>query len=225
MEKELKIAELASIWGASVPTTWNRIRKEGLSTVKKLDENRKEINYVVITDEQINKYINNNNNNVNNTINNNNYEELLTIDNDNKVINNGENAQGVSLSAVEVFDRLICINNQYNERLESVNKELVEAKSKQLLLEDKANREGFYLNEIKELKTDNNRLSRLLTTLIIVSMFLLLCLVGVLTYNFAINTKTETEQPEQEQIAPAPIEEVTQNQNLSPTATKTTPRR
>ena len=39
-EKELKIAELAELWGVSVPTTWNRIKKEGLITFKKKDKNK-----------------------------------------------------------------------------------------------------------------------------------------------------------------------------------------
>ena len=46
MEKELKIAELSALWGVSVPTTWNRIRKEGLQTFIKKNENNKEVNYV-----------------------------------------------------------------------------------------------------------------------------------------------------------------------------------
>ena len=52
-EKELKISELANIWAVSVPTTWNRVRKEDLKTVKKIDENRKEVNYVIISDKII----------------------------------------------------------------------------------------------------------------------------------------------------------------------------
>ena len=79
MEKELKIAELASILGVSIPTTWNRIRKDGLKTVKKLDENRKEITYVIVSDDYAEKYINNVINNVNNVVNNGNYEDLLTV--------------------------------------------------------------------------------------------------------------------------------------------------
>ena len=69
MEKCLKVAELATIWGVSVPTTWNRVPKEGLETVIKKDENGKDINYINITDDIINKYINNvvnNQNNINN---------------------------------------------------------------------------------------------------------------------------------------------------------------
>ena len=55
-EKEFKIAELASVWGVSVPATWNRVRKEELKTIKKVDENRKEVTYVIVSNEIINKY-------------------------------------------------------------------------------------------------------------------------------------------------------------------------
>ena len=55
MEKELKIAELANIWGVSVPTCWNRIKKEGLTTIKKKDETNKDITYITISDNLINK--------------------------------------------------------------------------------------------------------------------------------------------------------------------------
>ena len=83
-EKELKIAELATVWGVSVPATWNRVRKEGLKTVKKIDENRKEVTYVIVSEEIVNKYLSA----VNNGINNRYYEELLTSNNINNDINN-----------------------------------------------------------------------------------------------------------------------------------------
>ena len=70
MEQEMKIAELATFWGVSVPTTWNRIRKEGLSTVTKKNENNKEITYVTISDEILKSYVINANNNVNKDLNN-----------------------------------------------------------------------------------------------------------------------------------------------------------
>ena len=159
MEKELKIAELASIWGVSVPTTWNRVRKEGLSTIKKFDENRKEVAYVIISDNILNKYIITINNNDNNRY----YEEMLTNNNVNNNINNNINnhaeAHNNSISVNELFDKLTTLNNQYNERLERVNNELTMYKSKSLLLEDKAGREGYYLKEIDTLKTDNKNLN------------------------------------------------------------------
>ena len=111
MEKELKIAELASIWGVSVPTTWNRVRKEGLSTIKKFDENRKEVAYVVISDNILNKYIITVNNNDNNRF----YEDMLTDNNVNNNINNNVNnrpeAYTNSISVNELFDKLTTLNN------------------------------------------------------------------------------------------------------------------
>ena len=120
MEKELKIAELASIWGVSVPTTWNRVRKEGLSTIKKIDENRKEIAYVVISDNILNKYIITVNNNDNNRY----YEEMLTDNNINNNVNNDVNnhveSNNNSISAQEMFDKLTALNNHFNKFLLSL---------------------------------------------------------------------------------------------------------
>lgn len=200
MEKELKIAELASIWGVSVPTTWNRVRKEGLSTIKKFDENRKEVAYVIISENILNKYIITINNNDNNRY----YEEMLTDNNVNNNINNNINnhaeAHNNSISVNELFDKLTTLNNQYNERLERVNNELTMYKSKSLLLEDKAGREGYYLKEIDTLKTDNKnlnndnkRLLKWLLTVIITFIITFISLIAVVCYHRALNvTKPET---------------------------------
>ena len=56
MEKEIKISELARIWNVSVNATWTRIKKEGLITIKKMDNNR-EITFVTVSDEILNKYM------------------------------------------------------------------------------------------------------------------------------------------------------------------------
>lgn len=195
-EKELKIAELATVWGVSVPATWNRVRKEGLKTVKKIDENRKEVTYVIVSEEIVNKYLSA----VNNGINNRYYEELLTSNNINNDINNSLKVESEALSASEMFDKLTALNKEYNNRLEQVNEELITAKSKMLLLEDKAGREGLYINEINGLKTDNNKLKRVIYCLFAVIVILLLGLTCYLTYNI-VATKTVTTQPTTEQIS------------------------
>ncbi len=198
MEKELKIAELAAIWGVSVPTTWNRVRKEGLSTIKKFDENRKEVAYVIISDNILNKYIITINNNDNNRY----YEEMLTDNNINNNVNNHVETNNNSISMNELFDKLTTLNNQYNERLERVNNELTMYKSKNLLLEDKAGREGYYLSEINTLKTDNKnlnkdnkRLLKWLLTSIIIFIITFITLIAVVCYHRALNT-TKPETPE-----------------------------
>lgn len=186
-EKELKISELANIWAVSVPTTWNRVRKEDLKTVKKVDENRKEVNYVVISDEIINKYVLT----VNNNVNNHNYEDILTDNNINENVNNNLKYGNDNISASEMFDKLSTLNKEYNDRLERVNEELITYKSKTLLLEDKANREGFYINEINTLKKDNNLLLKGLITLLIMFIITLISLIVVALYHKAIEGNKE----------------------------------
>lgn len=204
-EKELKIAELANVWGVSVPATWNRVRKEGLKTIKKIDENRKEVTYVVISEETLNKYLST----VNNSINNRYYEELLTNNNVNNDNNNNLKAESETFSASEMFDKLTALNNEYNNRLERVNEELITAKSKMLLLEDKAGREGLYINEINGLKTDNNNLKKVVYGLIGVIVILLLVLACYLTYNIVSSESTQpaTEKPSTAQQVSQPIKE------------------
>lgn len=186
-EKELKISELANIWAVSVPTTWNRVRKEDLKTVKKVDENRKEVNYVIISDEIINKYVLT----VNNNVNNHNYEDMLTDNNINENVNNNLKYGNDNISASEMFDKLSTLNKEYNDRLERVNEELITYKSKTLLLEDKANREGFYINEINTLKKDNNLLLKGLITLLIMFIITFVSLIAVVLYHKAIEGNKE----------------------------------
>ncbi len=186
-EKELKISELANIWAVSVPTTWNRVRKEDLKTVKKVDENRKEVNYVVISDEIINKYVLT----VNNNVNNHNYEDILTDNNINENVNNNLKYGNDSISASEMFDKLSTLNKEYNDRLERVNEELITYKSKTLLLEDKAGREGYYINEINTLKKDNNLLLKGLITLLIMFIITFVSLVSIVLYHKTIEGNKE----------------------------------
>lgn len=204
-EKELKIAELATIWGVSVPATWNRVRKEGLKTVKKIDENRKEVTYVIISEETVNKYLSTVNNNINNRY----YEELLTNNNINNDTNNGLKTESEPFSVSEMFDKLTALNKEYNNRLEQVNGELITAKSKMLLLEDKAGREGLYINEINGLKTDNNNLKKVVYGLIGVIVILLLVLACYLTYNIVTSKSTQptTEKTPAVQQVSQPIKE------------------
>ncbi len=189
MEKCLKVAELATIWGVSVPTTWNRVRKEGLETVIKKDENGKDINYINISDDVINKYINNPVNNQNNVNNNGYYEDMLRDNN----INNGQNdvldADYTMVNNNDIknlYDMYITDTNGYKNELISVYKELSEYKG-QALLVDKSQSENSRLEaELSELKTDNKRLEKvnkwlftLLTTLFAIVLTALITLIIV----------------------------------------------
>lgn len=200
MEKEVKVSELAAIWGVSVPTTWNRIRKEGLETFKKKDENGKEINYIYVSEEVIKKYINNVYNNVNEVNNNGYYEDMLS---DNKV-NNALLSSNNYLSSSDLFDKLTTLNNEYNDRLERLNNELITSEKQRLLLEDKAGREGLYLKEINELKTDNERLKTrnktLFTVLTVILTVLITVLITLIIVNNIQSEKNAQKNPAQQEV-------------------------
>lgn len=209
MEKELKISELASIWGASVPTTWNRIRKEGLTTFKKKDETNKEVSYVSVSEEILNRYINNTINNNNNHNNNGYYEDILSVENVNNNINNPQAQQNYGFMKDDLKDLIKAVanvNDEHNERLQTLTDRLIIAESKTLLLEDKANREGYYINEINELKKENNRNKLYNNVLITIIILLLLLITSFITYNFAVNKigqPKEDAAQEQAQTTPA----------------------
>lgn len=210
MEKELKVSELAKIWGVSVPTVWNRITKMGLKTIIKKSETNKDINYVYISEEQIKSF---NINVINNDVNLNNngyYKELLTDNNVNNDVINADYSINTSNSDSNIIKDLINFNNDYNERLASVyetfnnrletlNKELITYKEKVPLLEDRAGREGLYLNEIDDLKKElkiKNNFNKLLLTLIIV---LTMVIITAVTYFITVNNlqkNIETKTPE-----------------------------
>lgn len=218
MEKELKIAELAALWGVSVPTAWNRIRKEGLTTFIKKNENNKEVNYVRVSDEIINQYVINDNNNINNIVNNGYYEDMLINNNVNNIVKQPQTQEHKEFSREDVKDLINTItnvNNDYNNRLETLTNRLITAESKQLLLEDKASREGIYINEINNLKKDNNRYKLFNKVLITVIVTLLIVITGYITFNIGVNNSKSTikeslqvqdTKKEQMQSASAPVQ-------------------
>ena len=208
MEKCLKVAELATIWGVSVPTTWNRVRKEGLETVIKKDENGKDINYINISDEIINKFLNNPVNNQNNVNNNVYYEDLLSNNN----VNNSSISNNNNISSSELFDKLVTLNNEYNDRLEQLNKQLLTSEKQILLLEDKASREGLYLNEINELKKDNEKLKTHNKTLFTVLTVIITVLITVCVMLFIVNNIKSNQdikkEPAQQEVVQNPVKPV-----------------
>lgn len=183
MEKCLKVAELATIWGVSVPTTWNRVRKEGLETVIKKDNNGKDVNYINISDEIINKYINNPVNNQSNVNNNGYYEELLSNGNVNNSPNDVIDADYTMVHNNDVknlYDRYITDTNDYKNELISVYKELTEVKSRALLVDFSQQVKDKLEKELEGLKTDNKKLlnrNKWLTTLLITLIMVLLSVI------------------------------------------------
>lgn len=193
MEKRLKVAEFATLVGIVPKTVYKMIdRKEILTVTEKV--NNRNITLIITSDEQIAELRKNFSKD---TVNVGNYYENVTENyhsqkdtygyetvKDN--YNNNFNA--------EVIDRIISLSESYNEQLREVNDELIRVKSQQLLLEDKAGREGLYLAEITQLKNSNNELGnsnkRLLKWLLTVIVFLvitIISLIAIIFYNKALN--------------------------------------
>ena len=195
MEKKLKIAEFAALIGVTAKTVYKMVDREEIKTVNEKVNNRL-ITLVVTNDAEIENFKNIYGKS---PVNNGNYEDILTdcVEslNDNIHSQNSKN----DISASEVLDRIIQNNKEYNNELKRVNEELVNTKAQMLFLEDKASREGLYLQEIKELKTENEQLKtgnrKTLYALLIVIVILLLALVSYFTFNIAsAQKKADTTQ-------------------------------
>ena len=207
MEKKLMIADFAALVGTTSKTIYQKISKseelpvnERLITVKEKVKGR-EVTLIITNSDQINFYKNIYGNNL---VNNSEYYETLAENNGYKPVENVNsvaetfqepvNPHHLWNSERDIFEEFVTVNNQFNERYEqkiteliTVHKELAEVKERQLLLEDKAGREGLYINEINELKKDNNRQRILIYLLITVIVFLIFGLIGYLTYNITVN--------------------------------------
>ena len=197
MEKKLKVADFAALLGIVPKTVYKMIEREEIVTVTEKVNNRL-TTLVVTSDAQINElkkiYCKE-------QVNNGNYYENVT-DNNHSVSDIESHSPVKTISnnefASEVIDRIVAINEgyneqlkEYNEQLKNVNEELVTAKSKVLFLEDKAGREGLYLNEINGLKTDVNRLRKVIYGLLLILVVVLLGLTAYITYNVAVNNSKE----------------------------------
>lgn len=189
MEKKLKVADFAALLGIVPKTVYKMIERNEVITVSERVNNRQTT--LIVTD---NEQIENFKKIYGKTqVNNGNYYNSVTENEQSPPVIEGEIIENNTHNtdfANEVIDRIIALNdgynaqlNEYNNRIQQVNEELITAKSKMLLLEDKAGREGLYLNEINELKKGNKRLKLGLYALITVSVMLLLGLTGYVTYN------------------------------------------
>lgn len=196
MEKKLKIAEFASLIGITAKTVYKMVERGELKTVSEKVNNRW-TTLVLTNDVEVEKF---------KTIygkspvNIGNYEDMLTDNEEELNYNNPSQFKENAESASKILDKFIEANKEYNIQLMKLNEELVNTKAKMLFLEDKASREGMYLNEINELKTENKQLMNskqvLSYLLITVVALLLLVLVGCLTFNIAAAQKKEHVQEE-----------------------------
>lgn len=171
MERKMNVADFAALVGTTSKTIYGKIQNYGelpvneqLKTVREKVKGR-EVTLILTNSEQIEYYKNLYGKN---TVNDGEYYETLTDNNGVKLVNEIQETRKITNTmqlSDDMFERLITLDNSFNERLERYNNELIKAyeelstvKSQQLLLEDKASREGMYLNEINELKTVNNGL-------------------------------------------------------------------
>ena len=214
MEKKFSVADFAQLVGTTSKTIYQKIDNydnlpvnEQLSTVKEKVKGR-EITFIVTDSEQIAYFKNLYGKN---TVNESNYYETVTNLNGYSQVNNGiENIKpnDNNVSNNSSFDKLLTLNETYLNRIETVTNELMEYKSKTLLLEDKASREGLYLNEIKGLETENNKLKTynkvLFTVLTIIISVLLTVFITLLIVNNSKQEENAQKNPVQQEIPVKP---------------------
>lgn len=200
MERKLMIADFATLVGTTSKTIYQKINKfdelpvnEQLITVKEKVKGR-EVTLIITNTDQINYYKNLYSKN---PVINGEYYETLTENNGYKQVGNVnepvKTTDNVQLKH-NILNEFITVNNEFNERYEqkvtellTLHKELAEVKGRQLLLEDKAGREGLYIKEINELKTDNEKVKNANEKLKYVIMGLVMVIAGLIMYLVMVN--------------------------------------
>ena len=193
----MNIAEFAALVGTTSKTIYGKINNssnlpvnEKLKTVKEKVKGR-EVTLILTDSEQIEYYQNLYGKD---TVIDGEYYETLTDNNGNKQVENPTDRVRALISEamdIDIFDKLNTVYNDHTQELKKVYEELSTVKGKQLLLEDKANREGYYINQINDLKKENNRNKLYINLLITVLTILLLLITGFVTYNIAVNKGKE----------------------------------
>lgn len=207
MDQKMNVADFAALVGTTSKTIYGKIQNyselpvnEQLKTVREKVKGR-EVTLILTNSEQIEYYKNLYGKN---SVNEGEYYESLTDNNSYKLREEFQEPVKNMISEafnVDIYEKFITFNENFNDRLEQKNSELIKVydelstvKSKQLLLEDKASREGIYINEINELKKDNKGLQRSLSIFrylfITVTVVLLMLITVLITVNI-INSTTE----------------------------------
>lgn len=214
MERKMPVAEFARLVGTTPKTIYERVKiNEKLPVNEQLNIVKERINgretTVISTNEtqiEIYKDIY-----CKNIVNNGEYYEDVTVNNEDftvienqSFVNSSKNIENTD----SFIDKLIKVNEEYNNRIEqktneliTVQKELLLAKQTQLLLEDKASREGLYINEINQLKKDNNGKDTVIKWLISVIVIMLLLIFTVTTYLVTVNyIENNSKKPVNEEV-------------------------
>lgn len=197
MEKKLKIADFAALVGVTPKTVYKMVERNELITVSEKVNNR--ITTLVVTnDDQIEEFkVNYGKAGVNVG----NCEDILTGVNNNVNVNEASQSCNSGDINSDIIDKVIQMNQEYNNRIATLNEELVTVKAQTLLLEDKASREGLYLSEINQLKKDNERLLRVNERVFNISVMVIVILLLVIVGNFIFNvTSGEKKEHAQQEI-------------------------
>lgn len=163
MDERYKVIDFARIIGCGVKTVYRLIDDGRIKTVKDI-ENGRTITFIVANEEEISDLIRNyQKNSKTRTENDTQYYDNVT-ENDtqsqNNVVNNltqSEIIDRIMTFSEGVNEQLITLNNNYNKQLNDLANQLIEYKSKIPLLEDKAGREGLYLQEISDIKSEMSK--------------------------------------------------------------------
>ena len=214
---KLKFAEFAELIGTTAKTVYKMEEREEIVTVTEKVNNRP-TRLVVTNNEQINHFRNVYSKS---PVNIGNCEDIVTNNNASMNVNNSSQSTNGSEVVQEIFEKMVTMNEQYNNRIAKLNEELIDSKSKLLFLEDKASREGMYLKEINELKTENEELktnkTKVIHSLIAVIVVLLMVIVGFVTFNVATSEKQSQKQPEV--VEPIPTVKVNTKTGKQPVKT------
>lgn len=220
MNEKMSIAEFAKLVGTSAKTIYGRINNnsnlpvnEQLKTVNEKIKGR-EVTLILTDSEQIEIYKKIYGKD---TVINREYYENVTVNNGNipeVESNNMEKISNDNDINKTVIDKLMKVFESNNDRILQLTNELITAKQKQLLLEDKAGREGFYIDENnklqKEIKANEENhkkviesKDKLIKWLITVIILLLTVIVVSLTVLITVNNlnNTETKKPSIEEVA------------------------
>lgn len=220
MSEKMSIAEFAKLVGTSAKTIYGRINNnsnlpvnEQLKTVNEKIKGR-EVTLIITDAEQIEVYKKIYGNL---PVNDREYYENVTVNNGNKPdveSNNMEKINNDNDINKTVIDKLMKVFESNNDRILQLTNELITAKQKQLLLEDKAGREGFYIDENnklqKEIKANEENhkkviesKDKLIKWLITVIILLLTVIIVSLTVLITVNnlSNTETEKPSIDEVS------------------------
>lgn len=146
MSKKLTVAELSQVLGVSVNTTWKKIKKKGLTTVKDTVNNR-DITFVLLTDGEYDELISDSS--VHNPINGvgyeSNYEDFETIHEGVKVPSSSFDSH---VDVNSIIERVMDYSKEMNNQVKEYINRVIDAEMQVKLLEDSENRKDSEYHRI-----------------------------------------------------------------------------